>query len=74
MFQPTVGPIIGHTTTNHVRIFFRGDKHKGALVFAGIRYRRVGDERWTKGKFAKLDISRDMSDVIALNNLNEDTE
>ncbi len=74
MFKPTVGPIIGHTTTNHTRIFLRGDIQNGALVFAGIRYRRVGDERWTKGKFAKLDISRDMSDVIALNNLNEDTE
>lgn len=74
MFKPTVGPIIGHTTTNHTRIFLRGNIQNGALVFAGIRYRRVGDERWTKGKFAKLDISRDMSDVIALNNLNEDTE
>jgi len=74
MFKPTVGPIIGHTTTNHARIFLRGNIQNGALVFAGIRYRRVGDERWTKGKFAKLDISRDMSDVIALNNLNEDTE
>lgn len=39
MFKPTVGPIIGHTTANHARIFLRGDTQKDAAVFAGIRYR-----------------------------------
>ncbi|MFJ7798544.1 alkaline phosphatase D family protein [Pseudomonas sp. NPDC096950] len=73
MFKPTVGPIIGHTTTHHARIFLRGDIQDGALVFAGIRYRRAGDERWTKGVFAKLSRLRDMCDVIALNHLAEDT-
>ena len=43
MFKPTVGPIIGHTTTNHARIFLRGEFKMNALVFAGIRYRRRGD-------------------------------
>ncbi|MGF6128668.1 alkaline phosphatase D [Pseudomonas frederiksbergensis] len=74
MFKPTVGPIIGHTTTNHARIFLRGDSQHSDSVFAGIRYRRVGDERWTKGVFAKLSLLRDRCDVIALNNLGEDTE
>ncbi|WP_213940075.1 alkaline phosphatase D family protein [Pseudomonas sp. dw_612] len=74
MFKPTVGPIIGHTTTNHARVFLRGNIQDDALVFAGIRYRRSGEERWTKGVFAKLSILRDMTDVIALNHLNEDTE
>lgn len=74
MFKPTVGPIIGHTTTNHTRIFLRGELHKDALVFAGIRYRAFGDERWSKGVFAKLTNVRDMSDVIALNDLACDTE
>ncbi|UZE12477.1 alkaline phosphatase D family protein [Pseudomonas sp. B21-053] len=73
MFKPTVGPIIGHTTTNHVRIFLRGDIQDDALVFAGIRYRRLGEERWSKGVFAKLSILRDMSDVIGLNQLYENT-
>jgi len=73
MFKPTVGPIIGHTTTNHARIFLRGETQDDALVFAGIRYRPVGDERWTKGLFTKLSTLRDMSDVIALNDLSEDT-
>ncbi|MEB0044847.1 MULTISPECIES: alkaline phosphatase D family protein [unclassified Pseudomonas] len=74
MFKPTVGPIIGHTTTNHTRIFLRGKPQNDALVFAGIRYRPVGDERWTKSLFTKLSFLRDMSDVIALNDLSEDTE
>lgn len=74
MFKPTVGPIIGHTTTNHVRIFLRGDIQDDALVFAGIRYRRQGEERWSKGVFSKLSILRDMSDVIGLNQLYENTE
>ncbi|KPN89038.1 alkaline phosphatase D family protein [Pseudomonas nunensis] len=74
MFKPTVGPIIGHTTTNHVRIFLRGDTQDDAPVFAGIRYRRLGEERWSKGVFAKLSRLRDMSDVIGLNQLYENAE
>ena len=26
MFKPTIGPIVGHTTTNQVRIFMRGEQ------------------------------------------------
>ncbi|MCU1749829.1 alkaline phosphatase D family protein [Pseudomonas sp. 6D_7.1_Bac1] len=73
MFKPTVGPIIGHTTTNHVRIFLRGEVKKHSPVFAGIRYRRAGDAHWSKGLFVALTPLRDMSDVIALNNLAPDT-
>ncbi|RON10674.1 phosphodiesterase [Pseudomonas brassicacearum] len=73
MFKPTVGPIIGHTTTNHARIFLRGDVNKHSPVFAGIRYRRAGDAHWSKGQFVALTPLRDMSDVIALNNLAPDT-
>ena len=74
MFKPTAGPIIGHTTTNHARIFLRGKLQNSAPVFAGIRYRRLGEERWSHGVFAKLTILHDMSDVIALNDLATDTE
>lgn len=74
MFKPTVGPIIGHTTTNHARIFLRGELQNDALVFAGIRYRRTGEKHWSKGVFAKLTLLRDMSDVIALNDLATDTD
>ncbi|WP_095192191.1 alkaline phosphatase D family protein [Pseudomonas sp. Irchel 3A7] len=74
MLKPTVGPIIGHTTMNQARIFLRGERQKGALVFAGIRYRRIGDERWNQGFFTQLTASRDMADVIVLHDLNADTE
>jgi alkaline phosphatase D len=74
MYKPTVGPIVGHTTTNHVRIFLRGELQENTLVFAGIRYRRAGEERWSRGVFSNLSIVRDMSDVIALNSLATDTE
>ncbi|VVN10493.1 hypothetical protein PS662_03818 [Pseudomonas fluorescens] len=74
MLKPTVGPIIGHTTTNHARIFLRGLKQNNALVFAGIRYRRSSEVRWSKGVFAQLTSARDMSDVILLNDLDAGTE
>jgi alkaline phosphatase D len=73
MFKPTVGPIIGHTTTNHARIFLRGEANKDTRAFAGIRYRRLGDENWSKGTFAELEKARDMSAVLVLNNLTADT-
>ncbi len=72
MFKPTVGPIVGHTTTDHARIFLRGD-HGNSRVFAAIRHRRRGDTRWSKGHFVQLKAYRDMSDVIVLNGLQPDT-
>ncbi|POA22089.1 phosphodiesterase [Pseudomonas sp. FW300-N1A1] len=73
MFKPTVGPIIGHTTTHHTRIFLRGDLQKKDSVFAAIRYRRIGDTQWSSGIFAELDPLRDLSNVIALHHLHADT-
>lgn len=73
MFKPTVGPIVGHTTPHHTRIFLRGDNDKNSLVFAAIRYRRQGDSIWSKGHFVQLHAYRDMSDVIVLKNLQADT-
>lgn len=74
MFNPTVGPIIGHTTTNHARIFLRGEHNKDTLAFAGIRYRRQGEDHWSKGNFAKLEPEHDMCEVIVLNNLSADSD
>jgi alkaline phosphatase D len=74
MFKPTVGPIIGHTTTNHARIFLRGEHNKDTLAFAGIRYRRQGEDHWSKGNFAKLEPEHDMCEVIVLNNLSADSD
>ncbi|MFJ2531947.1 MULTISPECIES: alkaline phosphatase D family protein [Pseudomonas] len=74
MLKPTIGPIVGHVTTNHARIFMRGDRHNNALVFSAIRYRASGAQQWSKGNFARLSELRDMSQVFALNNLSTDTE
>lgn len=74
MFKPTVGPIIGHTTTNQSRIFLRGEPTKDALVFAGIRYRKTGDLHWSNAVFTQLTDTRDCSDVIVLNELCAGTE
>jgi alkaline phosphatase D len=72
MLKPTVGPIVGHTTTDHCRIFLRGD-YANNLAFAAIRHRRQGDTTWSKGRFIQLKAHRDMSDVIVLNGLQADT-
>jgi alkaline phosphatase D len=72
MFKPTVGPIVGHTTTHHARIFLRGD-HANNRVFAGIRHRRQGETRWSQGQFVQLKAYRDMTAVIVLKDLRADT-
>ncbi|WP_028624000.1 alkaline phosphatase D family protein [Pseudomonas sp. Ant30-3] len=74
MLKPTVGPIIGHTTSHHARILLRGEHEQNSITFAGIRYRRVREQQWTKGTFAPLTSSRDMANVIVLNDLAADTE
>lgn len=74
MLKPTIGPIIGHVTTDHARLFIRGDHQDNATVFAGIRYRPADTQQWPNGIFAKLSDLRDMSEVFALNNLSSDTE
>ena len=74
MFKPTVGPIIGHTTTNHARIFMRADIQGNAPVFAAIRYRTAATQQWSAGTFAEPSARRDMTEVFTLNNLSSDTE
>ncbi|WP_226499872.1 alkaline phosphatase D family protein [Pseudomonas sp. MWU16-30322] len=74
MFKPTIGPIIGHTTTNHARIFMRADNQGNAPVFAAIRHRTAGTQQWSAGTFAEPSALRDMTEVFTLNNLSSDTE
>ena len=74
LHKPTVGPIIGHTTSSHTRIFLRGKSQRNALVFAGLRYRRRGETHWSRGIFSQLTEQRDMCEVITLNQLAADTE
>ncbi|MBN6772943.1 alkaline phosphatase family protein [Pseudomonas granadensis] len=74
MLKPTIGPIVGHVTTNHARVFLRGDRQNNSRVFAAVRCRPAGAQQWSKGIFAHLSATRDMSHVFALNNLSTDTE
>lgn len=74
MLKPTIGPIIGHVTTNHARIFIRGNLQTPTSVFAGIRYRVADTQLWTNSLFARLSELNDMTQVFALNNLSADTE
>ena len=74
MLKPTVGPIIGYTTTNQVRIFIRGGLQHNAAVFAGIRYRILDSKQWQTGQFVKLDSTRDMTEVLVLDHLQDDTD
>ena len=73
MYTPTVGPIIGHTTVHHTRIFLRGNWQHTTPVYAAIRYRRAGAAAWSDGEFVELTPRRDMSGVIVLNHLSSDT-
>lgn len=73
MFKPTVGPIVGHTTTHHTRLFIRGESINNEWTYAAVRYRRHGDTDWSPPLFAELSALRDFSSVIALSNLGSDT-
>lgn len=73
MHTPTVGPIIGHTTLDQVRIFLRGAWQKNTPVYAGLRYRRAGVTSWSDGKFVELTALSDMTGVITLEHLSSDT-
>lgn len=74
MLKPAIGPIIGHTTTDHARIFIGADlKPTPHPVFAGVRYRRQGESDWPNITFAELVPSHDMSAVIVLAGLQANT-
>lgn len=74
MLKPTVGPIVGHTTTHETRIFLRGERQRDAPAYAAIRYRRAGSERWNNSVFTQLTDARDMCTVIVLKDLRANTE
>ena len=74
MFKPTIGPIVGHATTNEVRIFMRGEQQDKKRVFAGVRARKAGTEKWSNSVFALLNPANDMSGVLVLQDLEADCE
>lgn len=74
MFKPTVGPITGHTTTKDVRIFIRGDNPDNKRVFAGVRCRKAGTDKWSNSQFMLLQPQFDFSGVLTLLDLDPDCE
>ena len=73
MNRPSVGPILGYTTTHNARIFVRGAPDKNNAVFAGIRHRKAGQNQWSAGMYARLSPEFDMTDVLVLSELSADT-
>jgi len=74
MLKPAVGPIVGHTTAHQTRIFLCAESQKNTSVFAGIRYRRVGDEHWNESVLTQLTDASDFCAVIVLQDLAANTE
>lgn len=73
MIKPSVGPIIGHTTAHHSRIFLRAIYSGAPFTFGGIRHRKSGEQTWSKGAFILLDKQQDMSGIVVLKGLQADT-
>ncbi|MEP9319588.1 alkaline phosphatase D family protein [Pseudomonas sp. LABIM340] len=65
--QPTVGPIVGHTSTDLVRIFLRGSQEREGdgfrRCFAILRWRPAGGN-WSKPLFNKLTLNFDFTGVL----------
>ncbi|MDP3290754.1 MAG: alkaline phosphatase D family protein [Sulfuricurvum sp.] len=72
--SPTLGPIVGHTTSNEARIWFRGE-FQDALIegtyrrcFGVVRWREKGKD-WNKHKVGKLSPNFDMTGVFSIQGL-----
>jgi alkaline phosphatase D len=71
---PTVGPIVGHTTSQDCRIFLRSKAGDTTVPhFAVVRYRIKGSIDWSEPVFNRLMPSNDMSAVVLLQALKDDT-
>ena len=73
LHEPTVGPIVGYTSGNQVRIWLRGEFQKTPegfrRCFGVVRLRTVGNSKFGNPKFVKLPPHFDMTGVCAFTNL-----
>ena len=72
--SPTVGPIVGYTTANEVRLWFRGKfelvgESEYRRCFGLLRYRQSGDKVWSQPLFNKMSANFDMTCVLGVKNL-----
>ncbi|WP_407313200.1 alkaline phosphatase D family protein [Pseudomonas sp. nanlin1] len=71
---PTVGPILGHTTTQQARIMLRGNDCAPQAGIAAVRYRRKDQADWSPAHCVALSVEHDFTAVIALGNLQAGAE
>lgn len=62
--EPTVGPIVGWTTTNSARLWTRGDRRSNKRTFGAARIRKSGDERFDEAKVFKMMPSFDFTAIV----------
>ena len=67
--EPTVGPIIGWTTTNFVRLWARGDESSSNRTFGVARIRKSGVEKFGKAKVFKMMPVFDFTGIVEFDGL-----
>ncbi len=67
--EPTVGPIIGHTTTNSGRLWARGEKSSESRTFGIARIRRTGTQNFGQAKVFKMLPVFDFTAIVDFKNL-----
>ena len=67
--EPTVGPIIGWTTTNFVRLWARGDESSSNRTFGVARIRKSGVEKFGNAKVFKMMPVFDFTGIVEFDGL-----
>jgi alkaline phosphatase D len=75
--KPTVGPIVGHTTSRQTRLFLRGEAEREGSgfrrCFGVVKWKPVGGKSWSAPLFNKLSPNFHMTGVLVLDALTPDT-
>ena len=73
----TVGPIVGETTQNRVRIWGRGEAHviddQPRRCFGAIRHRKQGAQSWSRTQIIKMNPNFDLTGLAILDRLVPET-
>ena len=74
----SVGPIVGHTSPQYVRIFGRAefsiDGGRPRKAHGVVRYRKLGSRNYSKPMYFKMNPNFDMTGVIVISGLDENTK
>jgi alkaline phosphatase D len=75
--QLTVGPIVGETTQNRVRIWGRGAAQviddQPRRCFGAIRHRKQGAQSWSRTQIIKMNPNFDLTGLAILDRLQPET-